>query len=142
MVIRNFRRFGATRVDHYQRAVRVGRNVAEDRTGALKAMGLPRVLADEYRDLRLLVASAESRPKKHMVDPELTGLFLGQRVGAEDRAERAPRRCSIAAAQMIALPDAAEIENARAAISIAPLNQALGDLADDDVPTDFLEAAV
>src|SRR5208282_3183366 len=142
MVIRHLRGFRATRIHYDERTVRVGRNVAEDRTGALEAMGLPWVLAHEYRDFSLLVRSAETCAKEHMVHPELAGLFLGQRVGAEYRSKRAARRRSVAPDEMITLPAAAVIENARAAISVAHLDQALGDLADGGVPADFLEAAV
>src|SRR5260370_22043928 len=76
MVIRHICRFGAARIDHYQRAARVGRNCAQNRARALKAMRLPWILADEYRDLRLLVASAKSGPEKLMVHPKFAGLFL------------------------------------------------------------------
>src|ERR1700722_2862433 len=91
MVIRHLSGFGATRIDHDERAVRICRDVAEDWTRALEAMRLPWILADEYRDLSLLVASAEARPEKHVIDPELAGLFLGQGVGTEYRSESAPR---------------------------------------------------
>ena len=77
-----------------------------------------------------------------MVHPELAGLFLRQRVGAEDRAKRAPSRGAVASAQMIPLPAAAVIEDARAAPLLAHSKEARGDLADCGVPVDFLEAAV
>ena len=142
MVIRHLGGLGATRIDHDERAVRIGRDVAEDRTCALKAMRLPWILADEYRDLSLLIASAEARPEKHVIDPELAGLFLGQGVGAEYRSKRAPRRRTVTAAQMIALPAAAVIEDARAAVSVAHALEASRDLANSGVPVDFLEGAV
>src|SRR5580704_11577571 len=124
MVIGHFCGFGATRIDHDERAVWIGRYVAQNGAGALKAMGLPRVLADEHGNLSVLIASAETGPKEHMIHPELAGLFLGQSVGAEYRAKRAARRCSITADEMVSLPAAAVIENARATPSIANLDEA------------------
>src|SRR5271168_859658 len=105
-------------------------------------MGLPWILADENSDLRMLVASAEARPEKFVVHPELAGLFLGERVGAVNRAKRAASRGAVTSAQMIALSAAAVIENARSAPLLAHPKEARGDLADSGVPVDFLEAAV
>src|SRR5579863_295298 len=142
MIIRHVRSFGAARIDHDQRAVRVGRNVAQNRTRALKAMRLPWILTDENRGLGLLVAAAEAGPEKLMVHPKLAGLFLRQRVGAEHGTERAPSGSTVTAAQMIALAAAAVIEDARAAVGVAHPFEACGNLANRGVPVDFLEGAV
>src|SRR5271155_5836387 len=142
MVVRHLGRLGATRIDHYQRTIRVSRDVAQNGTRALEAMRLPWVLADEHGDLGLLVAAAEAGPEEFVVDPELAGLFLGERVGAENRAERAPGRGAVASAKMIPLPAAAVIEDARAAELLANFKEAGSDLADRGIPVDFLEVAV
>src|SRR5271155_2194088 len=142
MIIRHVSSLGPPRIDHDERAGRVGRDVAEDRTGALEAMGLPWVLTDEYRDLSLLVASAESGPKQHVVHPELAGLFLRKGVGTEYRSKGAPRRRSVTAAQMIALSATTVIEDARTAIGVTHTLESGGDLANGGVPVNFLEGAI
>src|SRR5207253_4080615 len=96
MVVRHLGGLGASRIDYNERPFRIGRDIAQDRTRALEAMRLPRVLADKDRHLGLLVASRDPGAEQHMVDPELSCLFLGQRVGAEDVAKRAPSRRAIA----------------------------------------------
>ena len=62
--------------------------------GAREAVRLPRVLADEHRDLGVLVVAgrvAAGPPEELTVDPELAGLLLRERVRRVDDAERAAR---------------------------------------------------
>ncbi len=57
------------------------------RAGPRDAVALPRVLADEQRDLAVLEVGPDHGAEHLGVDPELAGLLLGQRVRAVPRAE-------------------------------------------------------
>src|SRR5262249_39015783 len=75
-------------------------------------------------------------------DPELAGLLLRERARPVARAERAPGRRGVGAGEVVALPAAAVIEDARAAVAVADGGQARGHLADRRVPVALLEGAV
>ena len=89
-------RLGAARVDHDQRAGRVVGDRLQDGARAREAVRLPRVLADEHRDLGVLEVAgrvAARAAEELAVDPELAGLLLRERVRgvARRRTRRASR---------------------------------------------------
>ena len=85
-------RLGAHRVDHDQRALRVLGELAQRDPRARQALGLPRVLADEHRDLGVLEVAARVAAVQVAVDPALAHLLLRERTRAIPRAERAQQR--------------------------------------------------
>ena len=89
----------AARIDHDQRAAGILGDLLEDDARAREAVRLPRVLADEHRDLgalevgrRVAARAAEQLP----VDPELAGLLLRERVRHVAHAERRAGRRPVA----------------------------------------------
>ena len=135
-------RLGADRIEHDHRPLRVLRDLAQDHAGAREALRLPRVLADEDRDLGVLEVAARVAAVEMRVDEELAGLLLGERARAVARAERAQDRAAVGAAEVVALAAAAVVEDRLAAVLVADRREALGDLGDRRVPVDLLEAAV
>src|SRR5271154_176627 len=142
MIIGQLRGLGAARIDHDERAIGIRGDFAQRRTCTLEAVRLPWILADENRDLGMLELGRGTPSGEAAFDPELAGFFLRERIGGIDGAERAARRGAVGAAQMIALPAAAIIENARATEFIAHAHQARGDLGDGGIPINFFEAAI
>ena len=103
-------------------AVGIVGDLLQHRAGAREAVRLPRVLAHEHRDLGVLVVAGRvaARPAEELtVDPELAGLLLRERVRRVDDAERARGRAAVAAAEVVALPAAAVIEDRLAAVRVA-----------------------
>ena len=138
-------RLGASRVDDDQRAGRVVGELLEDPAGLLDAVRLPRVLAPEHADLGVLEVGrgVTARTAEQLaVDPELTGLLLGECVRRVADAERRARRPAVPAAEVVALPAAAVEEDLVAAVLGDDVLEALRDLGDRGVPVDRLERAV
>ena len=133
---------GAARVDDDERAVRIAGDLLQRRAGVGQPVGLPRVLAEEQPDLAVLEVAPHVRAEHLPVHPELAGLLLRQRARAERRAERGPGGGGVRAAEVVPLPAAAVVEDRRAAVGVAHVGEAGGDLADRGVPVDLLEGAV
>ncbi len=136
---------GAPRVDDDQRAGGVVGEVLEDPAGLLDAVRLPRVLAPEHADLGVLEVGrgVAARPAEQLaVDPELTGLLLGEGVRRVPDAERRAGRPAVPAAEVVALPATAVEQDLVAAVLGDDVLEALGDLGDRGVPVDRLERAV
>ena len=136
----------AARIDHDQRARRILGDLLEDDARAREAVRLPRVLADEHRDLGALEVrrGVTARAAEQLtVDPELAGLLLRQRVRHVADAERGARRRRIRAAEVVGLPAAAVVEDRLAAVLVADRAQPLRrSRAIGGVPVDRLERAV
>ena len=81
-----------------------------------KLLRHPRVLADEDRDLGVLELAAGVAAVELRVDPALAGLLLGQRARAVARAERLQEGAAVGAAEVVALPAAAVVEDRLAAV--------------------------
>ena len=138
-------RLGAPRVDDDQRAGRVVGELLEDPAGLLDAVRLPRVLAPEHADLGVLEVGrgVAARPAEQLaVDPELTGLLLGEGVRRVADAERRARRAAVPTAEVVALTAAAVEQDLVAAVLGDDVLEALRDLGDRGVPVDRLERAV
>ena len=140
------RGLGAAGVDHDQRAVWVPSDLLQRHAGAREAVGLPGVLAEEDRHLGMLEVRGGVAPRLAVqlgVHPELAGLLLGERVGAEDAAEGAEQGPPVErAAEVVRLAAAAVIENGLAAVLLPDREQSGRDLGDRDVPRDPLVGAV
>ena len=135
----------AARVDDDERARRVLGDLLQDDARAREPVRLPRVLADEHRDLGALEVGrrvAARAAEELAVDPELAGLLLRERVRHVAHAERRARGRAVGAAEVVPLPAAAVVEDRRAAVLVADRAQALGDLGDGGVPVDRLERPV
>ena len=93
----------APRVDDDQRPGGVGGDRLQRRARVREAVGHPRVLAHEDRDLGPLEVRRGVRDVTEQVgvDPELTGLLLRQRVGGEAHAERRAQRPGVDAAEVV-----------------------------------------
>src|SRR5262249_15859858 len=76
------------------------------------------------------------------VNPEFSGLLLGERVRAEHRAERRPGGARIGAAEVVPLAAAAVIEDRRSAVRVAHVRELGRALGDRRVPVDLLEGSV
>src|SRR5581483_3381143 len=108
-----------------------------------EAMRLPRVLAHEDADLGLGEVGPHDGGAEHGgVHPELAGLLLGQRTGAELRPVGGQRRAGVGAPQMVALATTAVVEDRLTAVLGADGPQPGGDLGDGGVPADLLVGAV
>jgi hypothetical protein len=145
MVVRQLRRLGAARIDHDQGAPGIGRDLAQDRPCAREPVRLPRVLADEHRDLGALEIAggvAARATVELAVDPELPRLLLGERVRGVDRAEGLAGGGAVRPAEMIPLPAATVVEDGVAAVSVANRGELGRHLRDRGVPVDRLEGAV
>src|SRR5882757_6928277 len=105
-------------------------------------MRLPRILADEDRDFRVLEIRSGTAAVEASIDPELAGLFLREGVRRIDHAEGAPRRDTVCAAEMVTLSAAAVVEDACATVGIAHAHQAFRNFPDGGVPVDFFKGAV
>ena len=133
---------GAPRVEHDHRAGRVAGDLLQRGAGAGDAVALPRVLADEERDLGLLEVAAHVGAEHLAVDPELARLLLGERVGPEPRAHGRPGAGRVGAAEVVPLPAAAVVEDRLPAVGVAHLGEPGRHLGDGGVPVDLLEGAV
>ena len=89
------RGLAAPRVDDDQRPLGIPGDLLERRPGVRDAVGLPRVLADEERDLRVLDVAPDHGAEHRGVDPELAGLLLGEArsSGSGHRAPAGSPRC-------------------------------------------------
>ena len=107
-----------------------GRCTIIDRSGSLaislqhhararEALRLPRVLADEHRDLGVLEVAARVAAVELVLDPDLAGLLLGQRARAVARAERPQEGAAVGAAEVVPLAAAAVVEDRLAAVLVA-----------------------
>src|SRR5690606_13418372 len=76
------------------------------------------------------------------VYPELARLLLRQRARPVAAAERPEHRCAVCAAEVVALPTPAVIEDRLAAIRVTNGTQLRCDPGDRGVPVDLLERAV
>ncbi|MBB4661263.1 hypothetical protein BDZ31_000836 [Conexibacter arvalis] len=130
------------RVDHDQRALRIGGDLLQDDAGARERLRLPRVLAEEERDLGMLEVAARVAAVEVGVDEALAHLLLRQRARAVSRPERRHHRAGVGAAEVVALPAAAVVEDRLAAVLVADGRQPRRDLGDRRLPVDLLEAAV
>ena len=106
-----FRSIGEHRVDDDHRPRRIFRDVVQHDAGPGEALRHPRVLADEHRHLGVLELPAGVAAVKVRVHPGLAGLLLCQGIGAVARAQRFEERAAIGAAEMVALPAAAVVED-------------------------------
>jgi hypothetical protein len=134
------RGLGAARVDHDQGARGVLGDLAERVAGPRQPVGVPRILAEEERDLGVLEVGARAGAEHEAVHPEVPGLLLGQGARAIAGSERREGGAGVRAAEVIPLPAAAVIEDRLAAVGVTDLREARGDLADRRVPVDLLEA--
>src|SRR4051794_24923033 len=110
---------GTARVDDDQRPLGIARDLLQHGAGAREAVRLPRVLADEHRDLRALVVAgrvAARPPERLPADPELPRLLLRGRVRRVARPEGGAGRGAEPAAEMVPLAPAAVIEDRLAAV--------------------------
>ena len=105
-------------------------------------MADPRVLARKERDLAVLEVAAQRRAEHLAHHQHLAGLLLRDGVRLEPNTERALGRRAIGAAEMVALPAAAVVDDRLAAMGVANRRQPLGDLANGGVPVDLLEGSV
>ena len=133
---------GAPRVEDDHRTRRVARDLLQRGAGAGDAVALPRVLADEDRDLGVLEVAAHVGAEHLAVDPELAGLLLGEGVRAEPRAEGGPGAGGVGAAEVVPLPAAPVVEDRLPAVGVAHLGEPGRHLGDGGVPVDLLERAV
>jgi hypothetical protein len=90
----------------------------------------------------MLEITAHQRPEHLPVHPELTGLLLGQRIGAISAAHRAQGRTRVRATEMIALPATAVIQDRFAAVRGLDACEPRRDLTDGRVPIDCFERPV
>ena len=142
MEVRLFRGLATAWIDDDDRALRVARDLADRRAGAREAVRLPRVLADEDRDLAVLEVAVDAGADHAAVHPELAGLLLRERVRAIAIADRRERRRAVRAAEMVPLAAAAVIEDLVAAVARLDVHELRGDLADRGVPIDRFEGPV
>ena len=105
-------------------------------------MGDPRVLARKERDLAVLEVAAQRRPEHLAHHEHLAGLLLRDRVRLEPNTECGQGRRAIRAAEVVALPAAAVVDDRLASMGVANRRQPLGDLANGGVPVDLLERSV
>src|SRR4030095_14228023 len=114
------------------------RDVTEREPRVRKAVRLPRVLADEHGDFTVLEIAPHRRAEHQAVDPRLASLLLRDRAGPEFHAEGALRRRAVEAAEVVALPAAAVVQDRLAAVGVPDGGQAVGDFGDGGVPVDLL----
>ena len=74
---------GAARVDDDEGAGGIGGDGLEHGPGAGHAVGVPRVLPHEERDLAVLEVAARDAAHRLLAHPGPTGLLLGEGIGAE-----------------------------------------------------------
>ena len=110
---------GDHRIDDDHRAVRILGDLVEHRARAREALRHPRVLADEHRHLGVLELAAGVPAVEVRVDPCLAGLLLRQRIRPVARADRLEERAAVGAAEVVALPAAAVVEDLVAAVGVA-----------------------
>ena len=136
------RGLGDPRVDHDHRSAGIGGDRLERGAGVRDAVGDPRVLADEERDLAMLEVTAQ-RCAEHLAhDQHLAGLLLRDGVRPEPDAERLEGCRSVGAAEVVALSAAAVVHDRLATMCVPHGGQTVGDLPDGGVPVDLLEGAV
>ena len=136
------RGLGAAGIDHDHRSLRVAGDLLQRRARAREAVRHPRVLADEQRNLGVLEVGAHDAAEHLAVHPELAGLLLRQRVRAVPAPERPHHRPAVGAAEMIALPAAAVVEDRLATVLVADRLQPGSNLGDRRLPVDLLVGAV
>ena len=81
-------------------------------------------------------------PSIRPLTQRLARLLLGDGAGAEAGAEGVERGAGVRAAEVVALPAAAVVDDRLAAVGVTDLAEPGGDLADRRVPVDLLERAV
>src|SRR5207249_5148741 len=121
MYVREVSGLAWLRVDDDQRPSRILGDLLQDDPRPREAMGLPRVLAPEHRDLRMLVVASgvTARLSKELaVGPELARLLLRQRVRRIRHAQRAAGRGAVAAAEAVALADASVIADRSTSVNV------------------------
>ena len=118
MDVGHLRGVGDHRVDDDHRAAGILGDLVEHDAGAREALRHPRVLADEHRHLGVFELAAGVTAVEVGVDPRLTGLLLRERVGAVVRTEHLEERAAVSAAEMVALPAAAVVEDLVAAVGV------------------------
>src|SRR5262249_33156583 len=97
MIVGELGGLGAARGDDDKYSMRVVGNLAQRRARGLETVRLPGVLADEHRDLAILEIGRWTTSGEPPLDPELTGLFLCQRIRGVGHSERAPRGGAVCA---------------------------------------------
>jgi hypothetical protein len=110
----------------------------EDGPGALEAVRLPGVLAQQQHDLGVLVVARRVRAVQRLVDEELAALLLGQRQRAELRPETGVERQAVRPAEVVPLPAGAVVEDRLAAVTVDDALDTGGHLGDGRVPVDLL----
>ena len=138
----HLRGVGDHRIDDDHRALRVAGDLVEHRARARETLRHPWVLADEHRHLGVLELAAGVPAVELVVDPRLPGLLLRQRTGPVARTEGFQERPAVRPAEVVPLATAAVVEDLVAAVGVADVCEALGDLGDRGVPVDLLVAAV
>ena len=133
---------GDHRIDDDHRPARVLGDLVEHHARPREALRHPGVLADEHRHLGVFELASGVPAVEVRVDPRLAGFLLRQRIGPVARTERLEERAAVGAAEMVTLPAAAVVEDLVAAVRVADVLEARGDLGDRGVPVDFLVAAV
>ncbi len=142
VVVGHRRGLGDPWIDHDHRPVGIGGDGLERGAGVRDPMGDPRVLAGKERDLAVLEVAAQRRPEHLAHHEHLAGLLLRDRVRLEPNTECGQGRRPIGAAEMVALPAAAVVDDRLASMGVANRRQPLGDLANGGVPVDLLEGSV
>jgi hypothetical protein len=138
-------RLGAPRIDHHHGPCRILADVAQYVPGVEDAMGLVGVAADEDHVvgvLDILRGVAVLRSVQAAIDPEVTGLLLGQRAVDVAAAHRPEELAAVDAAEMIALAAAADQGERIAAMGSADGDQAPRDVFERLVPANANETAV
>ncbi len=142
MDVRHGSGLAAARIDDDQRARRIVPDRREQRARAREAVRLPRVLADEDRDLAVLEVAVDAAAHHLALHPGFAGLLLRERVGAVLHSERLQRAVGVRATEVVALAAAAVKEDRLAAVARADVRELCGDLAQGGRPVDTLVAAV
>ena len=133
---------GPTRIEDNHAACGIVGDLFQHRAGVGDAVGLPRILSDEYGDLGVLDIAAHHRPEHPPIDEELACLFLRERTRSVHRAECTQRRPAVAPTEVVALATTAVVQDALAAVRVTDCGEPLGHFTDRGVPIDLLERAI
>ena len=116
---------GAPRVDDDQRALGIAGDLLQRRAGARDAVGLPRVLADEQRDLGVLEVARGRWRRASWPFTQNSPVFSWASAFERYRAPSARRvAAAVGAAEVVPLPAAAVVEDRLAAVRVAHRGEA------------------
>jgi hypothetical protein len=137
---------GLARVDdHHFEAFLLGER-AEGVVGVVTAVADAWVGAHHQHEVGVLHVGVEEdrrrRIEEPVVDEEVLGLLLGERVEPALRAQRAEKGEPVGGVHVVGLPPDAHETDAAGAVGLTQARELLGDLRDRDLPGDLLEAAV